>query len=328
MAWLAIINPVAGALLRRGGAEVLVDRLERELGLDCLVCRSPGEAEDLAREAAAYSGLVAVGGDGTLAQVINGMQADRQRLALLPAGTGNGLARALGLRPMRGAAGGADLSQLRAALAQAASATTGIDLMGLRFRAGDDQPWTRRLAIGTTALGYAAQVVALARGPLAGLSRRLPSGLCYPLGATLQAFRQPSFELRLSRNDRPLALCRVTNLMVHGCAFAGNFRAFPKARLDDGLMELLVAHARPLAQLRHNFAVLRESHGFATAEPAPVTRVSLRSDRPLTLMLDGELLPGQRAVEWDSLPRALAMALPPGSLTRLQESGEPGSLRF
>ena len=308
MRWLAILNPASGALGGGRRAETLATRLTQDLGLRVAVSAAPGQAEALASEAAEYDGMLAVGGDGTAAEVVNGMDRERQTLALLPTGTGNGLARDLGLRqPGRTL----DLAAVRAAL-QGANFRP-VDLIQVRFRRWSEEPWTTRLALGTTAVGYAAEVVALARGPLAPLSRRLPPGFCYPVGATLQALRQRPFDLRFALDDQPLTARRATNLMVHNSAHAGNFRAFPDARLDDGLLDVLLADASPLAQLRHNLAVLRQTYGFATAESRPARRVALQSDRPLRLMLDGELVDGISEVRWALLPKALRVALPPGT---------------
>lgn len=316
MRWLAILNPASGALGGGGRAETLAARLARDLDLRVVVSTVPGHAEALAREAADYDGILAIGGDGTAAEVVNGMDRVRQTLALLPTGTGNGLARDLGL-PLPGRRrrvldpNGPELALMRRVLR--GGTVRAIDLVDVRFRRRQQDAWTTRLALGTTAVGYAAEVVALARGTLAPLSRRLPPGLCYPLGAALQALRQRPFDIHFALDDQPLAACRATNLMVHNTAHAGNFRAFPAAGLDDGLLDVLVADASPLAQLRHNLAVLRQTYGFATAGPRPAHSAALRSDAPLRLMLDGELVDGISEVRWALLPKVLRVALPFGT---------------
>lgn len=316
MRWLAILNPASGALSGQRLAGDLAAWLRAETGVSVAISGAPGQAEALAREAAGYDGLLAAGGDGTVTEVVNGMDRCRQTLALLATGTGNGLARDLGLPlPGRGGRLLAPDDRARANLQRTlgGGTTRAIDLIDVRFRRHPQESWTTRLAIGTTAVGYAAEVVALARGPLAPLSRRLPAGLCYPLGAALQVLRQHPFDIRFAVDDQPLAACRATNLMVHSTAHAGNFRAFPGARPDDGFLTVLLADAAPLAQLRHNLAVLRQTYAFATAEARPARSATLRSMRPLRLMLDGELLDGVTEVRWAVLPGVLRVALMDGS---------------
>lgn len=283
------------------------------MDLTVVLSEAPHQVESLARSSADYGGLLAVGGDGTVAEVVNGMDRRHQLLAILPAGTGNGLARDLGL-PLPAPGGGID--RFRPAIA--ALATTlrhpprrrPIDLIEVRYRREGAEAWTLRLAVSTTAVGYAAEVVALAKGPLAPLARRLPAGLCYPLGAGLQALRQRPFNAFLGLDGAPPIPVRATNLMVHSTAHAGNFRAFPSARPDDGRLKVLLADAGPLAQLRHNLAVLRQRYGYATGETRPAQSAALQGERPLRLMLDGELEEGVVAVAWRVLAGGLGMALP------------------
>lgn len=315
MRWLAILNPASGALSGHGRTAALAAWLREEGGISVAISGAPGQAEALARDATGYDGLLAAGGDGTVAEVVNGMDRGRQTLALLPAGTGNGLARDLGL-PLLGR--GPRAADRLPALAQIAATLhtpqiRHIDLIDVQFRRHPHDAWTTRLAVSTTAVGYAAEVVALARGPLSPLSRRLPAGLCYPLGASLQALRQQPFDIGFALDDQPLTARRATNLMVHSTAHAGNFRAFPAARPDDGRLTVLLADAAPMAQLRHNLAVLRQSYGFVTAEARLARSAALLGARPLRLMLDGELFDGVTEVHWAVLPGGLRLALMEGS---------------
>jgi diacylglycerol kinase (ATP) len=95
-----IVNPAAGhddpARLQRliGGAFAA-----RSAGFDLAVTASPGHATTLARHAAAlgYRAVCAVGGDGTLAEVVGGLAGSDVPLGLIPRGTGNQVAQNLGI---------------------------------------------------------------------------------------------------------------------------------------------------------------------------------------------------------------------------------------
>ena len=94
---LVIINPIAG----RGAGQRVLGRIERGLRgrgieFDTLSTGQAGDAREAARRASGYDVVVVVGGDGTLNEVINGLEADRP-VALFPLGTGNVLAKELRL---------------------------------------------------------------------------------------------------------------------------------------------------------------------------------------------------------------------------------------
>lgn len=95
-----IINPIAGTLSKHGLESWLLPRLGR-MGYDVDVAytRGPGDATVLAREAASRGdyGVLACGGDGTVNEIATGLIGTRTALGILPAGSGNGLARHIGI---------------------------------------------------------------------------------------------------------------------------------------------------------------------------------------------------------------------------------------
>jgi len=102
---LVIANPTSGGGLAGRWLERVVAALGAAgLRADAVVTEGPGDAEAAARECGGGRPLlVAFGGDGTLNEVLNGADLTRSTLALVPAGTGNVLAKELGMsaRPLR-----------------------------------------------------------------------------------------------------------------------------------------------------------------------------------------------------------------------------------
>ena len=97
---LAIINPISGTGSKKSIPDLLARAyapLEHELLLT--YTKAAGHAEELARRAAeeGYDHVIAVGGDGTVNEVARGLVGSKTALAIVPKGSGNGLARALGL---------------------------------------------------------------------------------------------------------------------------------------------------------------------------------------------------------------------------------------
>src|SRR5438105_664197 len=95
-----VVNPAAGGM-RRGRLDAAVWGLSRgPWPLELYKSRSVGHVRDLAAEAAAggqCAALVVAGGDGTVSAAVAGLLGSRLPLGVLPLGTGNDFASALGL---------------------------------------------------------------------------------------------------------------------------------------------------------------------------------------------------------------------------------------
>jgi len=94
-----IINPAAGS---GAGAEVVADSISEALGtetgfFEVKASRFRGDAHELAKEAVrnGYDTVFAMGGDGTINEVASALVSTNTALGIIPAGSGNGLARAL-----------------------------------------------------------------------------------------------------------------------------------------------------------------------------------------------------------------------------------------
>jgi diacylglycerol kinase family enzyme len=285
--WLAIINPRAGPFRTARWRRALAERARQALGAEVVFTQSPGHATALAASAQTVEGLAVFGGDGTLAEVVNGMNLERQKLLMLAGGTGNGLARDLGLTSLEAAFAAARAGRVRQ-----------LDLVRVTFRQRSEE-WSR-LAISTASVGYAAEVVLLSNRFFKWLG-----ALCYPLAATLQAARQTTFPLVLRLDDNAPAEQRLSNVMVNNTRHAGNFSAFRRSDPGDGQMEVLLARAGFGAQLLHNLAVLTRTYFYATAAEVTARTLTLDLPQPQRLMIDGELWEEVSRVRFEILPGKL-----------------------
>jgi YegS/Rv2252/BmrU family lipid kinase len=93
---LLIINPISGTLSKEG----LGDRIKESLtqsgfDVECRYTDGPGDATKIAKYAADndYYGVIACGGDGTVNETAKGLCGSKTALGIIPAGSGNGLAR-------------------------------------------------------------------------------------------------------------------------------------------------------------------------------------------------------------------------------------------
>jgi diacylglycerol kinase family enzyme len=97
---LFIVNPVSGIGKHKGVERLIEDGLDKTQFNPRIVYTSgPGDATDISSKAAAegIEIIVAVGGDGTVNETAAGLVGTASAMAIVPAGSGNGLARHLGI---------------------------------------------------------------------------------------------------------------------------------------------------------------------------------------------------------------------------------------
>lgn len=97
---LLVVNPVAGTRSKRGLHEIVAERLAGcDIAVTTKFTEGQGHASDLAATAVrdGYDLVVAAGGDGTVNEVANTLSGTGVPLGIIPLGSGNGLARSLGI---------------------------------------------------------------------------------------------------------------------------------------------------------------------------------------------------------------------------------------
>ena len=192
----------------------------------------PGDAETLAAELAPeVDVLVVFGGDGTVHEVANGLPlgGDGPLVALLPAGTGNDLARALGMPPDP-VAGAAELAGAR---------PRAIDLL-------DCGP--RRAANGINA-GFAAAATVVLSRPV----KKVLGPAAYLVGGLRAGVNPPTWQARVEVDGRVVEGEALAVVVGNGGSFGGGRWLIPDADVGDGLLDVLVvpATASKAALARH-----------------------------------------------------------------------------
>ena len=282
--WLAIVNPCSGQFKSSGFEKRWLPSL-RELVDDVVFTDAAGAATKITRESADVDGFVVVGGDGTILEVIVGMQRDRQHLAAIPTGRGNCLARDLGIKTVADG-----LTALQN------GKETCIDLMqvNIGFKDGSD---CSKLSASTVALGYVVSVVERAS------SFRAAGRYGYALATLLTAPQFFRCRLGMSDSDDDDRTC--TGIIINNTVNLANFRTFRDARLNDGLADILILSAGWLRQTLHNFSLLSKLRIYDSGERSQSGNISIALVSPQTLMLDGQLLSNVTSVRIESVPAAL-----------------------
>lgn len=231
---LIIVNPVAGRVARKRRHLDRVIAALRRRGSAVEIREAPraGDAEQLARTAdTAFDVIVAAGGDGTVAAVVNGVAAAPRPIAVLPFGTANVLAAELGL-PRRAAA----LAQVIAEAPAAPVWPGRID---------------GRLFLTSAGCGFDADVVA-AVDP--GFKRRCGKlAFVWAALGCLMRYRERRLSVTVDGVEHRVAGVIATT----GPLYAGRFVIAPAARLDEPMLHLVLLRQRNRADiLRHYLAML------------------------------------------------------------------------
>ena len=245
----------------------------------------PGDAQALTAELAGEVDVLLVfGGDGTVHEVANGLPlgGDGPLVALLPAGTGNDLARAIGVPP--------DPVAAAAELAQAGPRT--LDLLDC----GD-----RRAANGINA-GFAAAATDV-------LSRRVKRALgpaAYVVGGVWAGLDPPTWPARVEVDGRVVEGEALAVVVGNGGSFGGGRWLIPDADLGDGLLDVLVVPASASkAKLARHLAMDRRLPGDLPRLRGPSATVV--TDMPCRLDGEPAPTPGSVAV----IPGAWQVLVPP-----------------
>jgi diacylglycerol kinase (ATP) len=284
--WMAIVNPHAGGMRGRYLGPQFLELLGLEVStIVHTVCRN--DATTIAARACDYDGLVAVGGDGTVAEVLTGMNRHSQLLAVVPAGTGNCLAVELGFRSANAA---------MEAIRQGRSRR--IDIMRAVLRHADGST-SRRCLASTAGMGYATEVALLAKRYFSHLR-----GHAYAAAA---GFVRPRLrEVQITSDGNEERNLQLTGLLINNTRYVGNARAFPAARIDDGLLDYFVFRCGWFKQCLHDLKMVTCIPVFGAPEPHQSRTVRVRFDTSETVVLDGDPFEQVTEMELVCQPSALS----------------------
>ena len=271
----------------------------RDRGFEIEV-RVTWESGDAHRYAAEFGGgssgvdaIVACGGDGTLNEVINAVMKldERPMIGGLPYGTGNDFLRGLGIEP-------------RHAVEQF---ETWLDIPPTAIDVG--------CANGTYFLnmasaGIAAEVTAEASREF----KEVAGSFAYFVRAIPAAFDIPAHRAKISGGEEldwtgDLAFCFVGNGQQSG----GGWRICPAARLNDGLLDVVIVPSMPLREMaRHGREMVKaEAPGdYGPLVYRQIEAFSVQFEETVPMNLDGEPVDGER-FEFRAMPEAIRFLVPP-----------------
>lgn len=269
-----IINPLAGHRAGNRFGSVIARELRRA-GLQ--VCArftcGPGDAIRIAQQfiTEEQDAIVVAGGDGTLSEAVHGLlegDADLP-LGLIPIGTGNDFAKALGLVPL----------DWRGACERFAQG-------GERYV--DAGRCNERYFINGVGIGLDARV-AIEANRLRWLRGNAVYGVALA-NTLLHHYRTPTVRVHGPGIDLRQGMTMLA--LANGQVYGGAFRIAPRARIDDGKLDMVIAEGLPRRRILGLLPkVLKGSHlDHPAVRTQAVTHVEVELDAPLPVHADGEIV--------------------------------------
>ncbi len=313
-----MVNPAATTTSART-RDVLIHALASEMKLEAVTTEYRGHARDLGRQAAQSDDIdlvVALGGDGTVNEVVNGLLhagPDPEHLpglAVVPGGSTNVFARALGLPNQPVEATGVLLDALR----EGRERTVGLGLTS-GTPGSDDEAVPARWFTFNAGLGFDAGVVG--RVEQQRERGRKSTHALYMRQVVRQLLGEPHRRRGVITLEHPgeepvtdLVLSIVSN--TSPWTFLGNrpIYASPKASFDTGLDLFGLSRLSTAAVARYGTQLLTSSpergpRGRHAVSRHDLTCFTLHSKVPLPLQMDGDHLGLRTSVTFTGVRRAL-----------------------
>jgi diacylglycerol kinase (ATP) len=292
--FLAVVNPAAGGGRCRKLVGPALEKLRAGgLVLDVVETSAPGQGIDLARDAYArgYRRFIAVGGDGTSYEIVNGLfpeaaSGEPPTLAFLPLGTGNSFLREFTDRGVEHA-----LEALLAGRSQV------CDVLRLHHSGGVIY------YINLLSVGFTADVATLRARRFSGWGEL---GYQSSIFISLARFRRRPFPLRVD-DDEQVDRRKCLFLTFNNSKFTGGTMMIaPNAEVNDGLIEYVRWGPIGRVGLIRNLPTLYDgTHvNHPLAERRAARRIEFHLNDPVDVMVDGEVLT-LHCQALDVLPAAL-----------------------
>ena len=296
-----IVNPVAGAYSTRRKWPRISSLLKHAgLSFDYEYTEGAGHAIELARAAASdgYRYIVAVGGDGTVNEVANGIlrssSPTETSLGVVSTGTGSDFARSAGI----------PRDYTKACLFLASSRRRLIDVGVVEFKSKGQT--LQRFFLNVAGVGFDAVVVEVTEKMPKYFGGTIP----YLGGLFRSMFSYRNKLVTLSVGNRVESKRILNAVVANGSYVGGGMHIAPKAELSDGLLDMViigdVGKFELLKALPMVYKGTHINHPKVTVEQ--VTRISIESSERVLVYADGELL-GECPASFWVMPAALRIVV-------------------
>lgn len=296
-----IVNPAAGANSTRREWPNINNLLKKNgLSFDFQFTEGKGHGIELAKEAASngYRYLIAVGGDGTVHEVVNGIlqtsNAGCTDLGIISTGTGKDLSRSIGI----------SRDYTRAVNFLTGPKRLVVDVGVVQYRSNGQAQ--QRYFVNSAGIGFdAATVEATERMP-----KYFGGTIPYLIGLFRAFLGYHNKSVTFTIGDKTEKACVVSIVVANGRFFGGGMQVAPEAKLDDGLLDFVIVGNFGKFELLKTFPRVYKgthlTHRKVRLEKG--TAISIQSEQKFLLHADGELL-GEGPVSFSLMPKALNLVV-------------------
>ncbi len=271
MKLLFIINPIAGKGKTKDAIPVIRNFCHQR-GIQCTIMETlgPRDATRIVKEhCSAYSAVVAVGGDGTVLEVSNGLMDTDIPLGILPLGKGNDFARAMKI-PV-------EFSQVENALKIIAENTAqNVDLVA----------FNGRVFLNIASVGFDAEIIQ----DLHKIKRFIKGKGAYLISVFLKFLTYKPKDVELLIDGEKKAAKVFLAAVCNGICYGGGMMINPKGSVTDGLLDVIMIS--PVPRYKIPFLLMKFIKGDHLSLPYVTSyqckEVQISSKEPLAVNVDGE----------------------------------------
>jgi diacylglycerol kinase (ATP) len=214
-----IVNPVAGAGRAKKNFNKIKSYLhEKNINFTYEYTKRPDHASELAREAAqkGFKRIICIGGDGTAAEMAEGLLGTDSALGVIPSGTGNDFARSLGMAK--------NVEKAFAQLMSAGQKSIDVGCMGDKH------------FLNSAGIGFDVDVVLNTRFA----SKAFGGMFAYVLGIIGALIKLKRRKLIIKAGDRVIEKEVLLVVVANGKYFGGGMKVCPHASMQDGKLDVIV----------------------------------------------------------------------------------------
>ncbi len=308
---LLIVNPTAQNGRAKEASETAAQVLRASLGEAAVEIRhteGPRHATQIAADADGFGTVIALGGDGLIHEVVNGLMQrafeDRPVFGIIPVGSGNDYAATLGVSTKVGKAVGQLLS---------------ADVKWVDLGCCNGEYFTETVSFG---LDAAIAIDTMERRKRTG---RTGTMLYFAAGVDQMSHHLDLHSYRMTLDDgRQVSGESYIFAVQNGQTYGGGFKVCPQARIDDGMLDICIVNP-PLntATALGLFVLAKEGlhKSFKQIEFHKTRTLHVEFDEQVPAQTDGEILLGT-SFDISVEQRALRVLTPSGhSLSKIAEDG-------
>jgi diacylglycerol kinase (ATP) len=286
-----IINPTGGG----GHAGKVWPKIARLLDksgqtYSAYLTQEQGDGKWLAAKAAKEGAelVVAIGGDGTISEVLNGIDLKKTILGIIPLGTGNGFRHSTAIP------------------GQWEEALCGLSFWSPRLV--DVGRVNKSLFLNVVGIGFDAAVEQLASGKyhsLKGFLAYVPAFI-----EELALFKHFKASLIYNNHDQ-LIEDSLLVLISNGAYYGGQMCIAPQASIDDGKLDLTVIRKMQPTEtaVLAAHALLKRPLNHDSVSVEKITKITIAAENDVPIHIDGEVM-GSQSIEIEIIPKALKLLAP------------------